>query len=326
MTKPTVMVVAGPTAVGKSSLGVNLARALGGEIVSADSVQLYRGFDIGSATPSLEEQAGVPHHMLNVLDSEVIFSASDFAEAAAECIQGIVARGNVPIVVGGSGLYLRALLFGLSASPGRDDEIRAQLYQEAANEGLETLYDRLVSVDPVYAEKIHWNDRVRIVRALEVFALTNKPLSVHHDEHQSSESPYRIGGIGLSVARKVLHERIEQRVGVMLNAGLVAEVDGLLRAGAREDCQPMQSIGYKEVLACRDEKLRVAELTERIARNTRRFAKRQLVWFRKESWLHWVDALKLDETTPALITAVEEFVNGKPLAFGVTDERAISDT
>lgn len=326
MTKRSIIVVAGPTAVGKSSLGVSLAQVIGGEIVSADSVQLYRGFDIGSATPSVEEQAGVRHHMLDVLDSDVIFSASDFAKAAAESMEGIFERGHVPIIVGGSGLYLRALLFGLSASPGRDDEVRDRLYEQAASEGLDTLYERLVSVDHVYAAKIHWNDRVRIVRALEVFELTNKPLTEHHEEHESDESPYRIGGIGLSVARKSLHERIGLRVDTMLEAGLIAEVDGLLKAEVREDCQPMQSIGYKEVLAFRDERLPAQDLAERISRNTRRFAKRQLVWFRKDPWLRWIDASTLDQETPALLTAVDEFLSGKPFAYGESDERVISDT
>jgi tRNA dimethylallyltransferase len=326
MNRPNIIVIAGPTAIGKSGLGVQLAQRLDAEIVSADSIQLYRGFDIGSATPDEAEQGGVPHHMLNVLEPEVVYSASNYAEAASEVLTDIVSRGKVPIVVGGSGLYLRALLFGLSDSPGRDEELRQELYRRGEEEGLDTLHDEVKRVDPDYAAKIHPNDRVRIVRALEVYELTGKPLSDHHDDHDSRDSPYRIAGIGLSTKRTALHERIGVRARSMLDDGLIEEVRERLDEGVSPDCQPMQSIGYQEVLQFLDGSLTREELPERIARNTRRFAKRQITWFRKDAWLWWLDARTLDDENPSLLEAVHRFLDGDDYEYGVSDERPISDT
>jgi tRNA dimethylallyltransferase len=326
MSRPNVIVIAGPTAIGKSGLGVQLARQLDAEIVSADSIQLYRGFDIGSATPSVTEQSGVQHHMLNVLEPEVVYSASDYAEAASDVLAEIIRRGKTPIVVGGSGLYIRALLFGLSDSPGRDEELRQELYRRGEEEGLDTLHDEVKRVDPAYAAKIHPNDRVRIVRALEVYELTGKPLSDHHDDHDSRKSPYRIAGIGLSAERKALHERIGERTRAMLDAGLIEEVRQRLDEGVSPDCQPMQSIGYQEVLQFLNGALTREELPERIARNTRRFAKRQITWFRKDAWLWWLDTRTLGDENPVLLEAVHRFLEGDDYEYGVSDERPISDT
>lgn len=326
MTKPPLIVVAGPTAAGKSSLGVALARALDGEVVSADSVQLYRGFDIGSATPTIEEQGGIPHRMLNVLEPDVVYSASAYASAARDAIADIHRRGKLPIVVGGSGLYLRALLFGLSDSPGRDPELRRRLRCEAEERGLDALYGRLRTVDPEYAAKIHANDRVRIVRALEVYERTGETLTQQHRAQDDNAPFYRIAGVGLSAARKVLHQRIERRVQQMFAAGLVDEVRTLLDAGVSPSAQPMQSIGYREVLGIVEGQWDQVEAMRLVARNTRRFAKRQLVWFRKDEWLRWLSLTRLDTDYDDLLASLERFLAGHPHQYGACDERPISGT
>lgn len=336
----TILVIGGPTAVGKTAAGVALAHALNGEVISADSVQLFAGFRIGAATPSLEERAGVPHHLLEVVPPDQTMTAADFVALADAAIADVVARGKVPIIVGGSGLYVRALLYGLIDAPPRDDALRASYEAFADEEGDDALWQRLQAVDPESAAALHANDRVRVIRALEVFELTGSSIRASREEHGFRERRYRVAGIGLTARRPFIHQRINQRTSIMLDEGLVSEVVGLLEAGCSRDAQPFTAIGYREVLHYLDRLIApdptplastsrpapadLPALEAEIATNTRNFARRQLVWFRKEPSFRWFDAEKLDSELPAIIEGARAVLAGSPWDAGTDDERAVS--
>ncbi len=302
--KPRVLVITGPTAAGKSALALELAERLGGELVCADSLTVYRGLDIGSAKPSLAERQRVPHHLVDVREPTEPFSAADFRAAAMTAIAGIVARDRHPILVGGTGLYLRTLLRGLVETPGEDPALRERLRQQAEQEGGAALLEALRAVDPQTADQLHVNNLPRIIRALEVFHHTGRPLSALHAEHGFGESPYRTLQFCLELSREALYERIDARVDAMLAAGLVAEVAGLLQRGVPPSSKPLQAIGYKEVVAYLQGWYGLSEMVELIKRNTRRFAKRQLTWFKKEPELQWV---AYPENSASIQAAAEMF-------------------
>lgn len=286
--KPQVLVIAGPTASGKSDLALRLAEQLDGEIVCVDSLTVYRGFNIGSAKPTAEQQRRVTHHLLDICEPTEPFTAADFSSAAAAAIETIIRRGKQPILAGGTGLYLRTLLHGLVQAPGEHPELRRTLQERAAMEGGTALLAELAQVDPVTARRLHPNNLMRIIRALEVYASTGTPLSCLQDEHGFAESRFESLLFCLDLPRHELYRRIDERVATMLAAGLVAEVENLLQAGVPPTCKPMQAIGYKEVVAHLQGQLDQQEMEETIKRNTRRFAKRQLTWFRKEPEMRWV--------------------------------------
>lgn len=286
--KPRLLVIAGPTASGKSALALDLAAALNGEIICVDSLTVYRGFEIGSAKPTPEQQRQIPHHLLDICEPTDPFTASDFRVAAASAIEDITGRGRCPILAGGTGLYLRSLLRGLNKAPGEDPVLREALRTRLEREGGEALLAELAQVDPDTAQRLHPNNRNRIIRALEVFHTSGVPLSQFQEEHGFSESPYDALQFCLELPRPVLYQRIDDRVDAMLAAGLVAEVQGLLQAGVPSDCKPLQAIGYKEVLAHLQGEYDQTEMVRLIKRNTRHFAKRQLTWFRSEPAMQWV--------------------------------------
>jgi tRNA dimethylallyltransferase len=286
--KPRILVIAGPTASGKSDLALELAEQLGGEIVCADSLTVYRGLDIGSAKPTPEQQRRVPHHLLDIREPTQPFTAADFRNEAGPVIADIIKRGKHPLVVGGTGLYLRVLLHGLTEAPGEHPALRRQLRQRAVLEGPETLLEELRQVDPETAARCHPNNLVRIMRALEVWHSTGSPLSDFHRRHGFHDDPYDALLLCLDLAREELYRRIDRRVESMLSAGLVDEVRGLLQAGLSADAKPLQAIGYKEVLAHLRNELPLEAMTELIKRNTRHLAKRQLTWFRREADVQWV--------------------------------------
>ena len=276
--------------MGKSALALDLALRFEGEVINGDSMQVYRGFDIGTDKPSLEDRRRVPHHGLDVADPEHQYSAADFARLAAETALAILERGRLPCVVGGSGLYLKALVDGLFPGPGRDEEIRRGLRREAEERGWESLYCRLVQMDPEYAQKISPRDKVRIIRALEVLTLTGVPLSAHFRRTESSLKDVQTVKIGLKLERKELQQRIEARVDRMFDRGLVDEVRTLLGRNVPADAPPFQALGYRHVLRYLKNETPLDQAKALTKQDTRQFAKRQMTWFRKMAGVAWFEA------------------------------------
>jgi tRNA dimethylallyltransferase len=287
--KPKILVICGPTASGKSELALGLARRLDGEIVNADSMQVYRGMDIGTAKPAPDHRAEIPHHLIDVADPDQSFSAADFAAAADAAIRDINSRGKRAIVVGGSGLYIRALLKGLVDSPGDGGGIRQGLLAEARERGNQAMLEELRLVDPELAERIHPNNLVRTIRALEVFRLTGIPLSRSQHEHAFSGQLYQSLQIGIRVGRPLLYSRIDERVDRMLEQGLVQEVQQLLNAGYGPETKAMRAIGYKEITSHLAGECSLDEAVRLIKRDTRHYAKRQLTWFNADKDIIWLE-------------------------------------
>ncbi len=292
--KSLCWVLAGPTASGKTSFSLRLARQYDCEIVCMDSMQIYRGMDIGTAKPTAAERAEAPHHMLDVASPTEPFSVASYQAMAEECIADIQARGKQVLLVGGTGFYLRALRQPMAMGDAAADErLRAELEAVAAeNGGKERLHAELEAVDATTAARLHVNDVRRVIRALEIYQLTGKPFSQQPQIQTASRFQYRVAC--LSMAREVLYQRIEQRVDQMMAAGLAEEVRGLLREGVPPDAQAMKAIGYKELVPYCEEKCTKAEAVGALKLNTRHYAKRQLTWMRREPDVLWVDALATD--------------------------------
>ena len=298
--KIKLLVLSGPTGSGKSGLAVRIAESIGAEIVNADSMQVYRGLDIGTAKPSAEELARVPHHLLGIITPEVHFTASDFRREASAAISEINSRGKKVIVVGGTGLYIRALLDGLVDSPDGDPELRLQFADLPGEE----LLQRLLLVDPETASRLHQNDRLRIIRALEVYSQTGRPISAFRSEHAFSGSYYDTLKMAFRVERQELYRRINLRVDQMLEDGLVAEVAAQLSLGYSRDLKALRSIGYKEISAFLAGEIKLDEAVNLIKRDTRRYAKRQMTWFSKENDIYW---LEYPESFATILEHVIEF-------------------
>lgn len=285
-----VLVVCGPTASGKTKLAVELALRHNGEVVSADSMQIYRRLDIGTAKPTAEETRGVPHHMLDVADPGEDYSVARYVEAAGKWVDDILARGKLPIVAGGTGLYIDSLLAGLDFAAFTGG-YRERLRERARVEGMEALYAELQAIDPERATKLHLNDEKRILRALEVFYETGETITAHDERTQSKPPRYEALTLTLNYAdRADLWARIDARVDEMMAQGLEYEVRGLLDAGVPKGCTAMQAIGYKELISALDGERSVAEAAEEIKLRSRQYAKRQLSWFRRNEqakWLTW---------------------------------------
>ncbi len=285
---PALIAVVGPTAAGKSALSLRLAREHAGEIVSCDSLQVYRGLDIGSAKPTLEERVQVPHHLLDVVEPDAVFSAADYSRLARRALAGIAARGRLPLVVGGTGLYFRALFRGLFSGPSRDEVLRERIEGVARRLGDAGLHRLLARVDPEAAARIAPADRVRIVRALEVWKLTSRPLSAHLRENAGEPlRGYRSFVVGLDPGRDKLREAVAARARAMLAAGLVDEVRGLLSRGVPAAARPLGAIGYREAMGVVRGEATADEALRDIVAATMRLAKRQLTWFRKEPSVTW---------------------------------------
>ncbi|MBN1282823.1 MAG: tRNA (adenosine(37)-N6)-dimethylallyltransferase MiaA [Proteobacteria bacterium] len=283
-----IVIVCGPTASGKTAVGVELARRFRGEIVSADSQQVWRGFDIGTAKPSASEREAVPHHLIDCADPGERFDAARFVELADEAIAGIAARGRVPLVVGGTGMYIRMLIHGFCDAPPRDDDLRAELEKEMAAMGPAALHARLAGFDPASAIAISQNDRTRIVRAIEIYELTGTRPSELRGEHDFSEKRYDALEIGLMPDREELYRGIEARVDRMIAGGLADEARRLLGMCGR-DAQPFAAVGYREMASHLRGEIGLEEAARLIKRNSRRLAKRQLTWFRADPEIRWMD-------------------------------------
>lgn len=286
--KPFVLAVAGPTASGKTRLGVELAKIYGGEVISADSMQIYKGMDIASAKPSEAEKQGIPHHLMGILDRDVSFSAADYVQLANEKIEDILSRGKLPVIVGGTGLYIDSLLENVKFSEGgSDEEYRAELYDFAQQNGNEALHARLAAIDPEAAESIHPNNLVRVVRALEINKVTGRLPSELKRESRLVESPYRSLIIGLNFEdRQKLYDRIDIRVDEMIKAGLVGEAEELWRQGGMKTAA--NAIGFKELIPYFEGTAQLDDCIALIKQETRHYAKRQLTWFRKNARIEWL--------------------------------------
>lgn len=287
-----LLAVVGPTASGKTKLAVELALRTGGEVVSADSMQVYRGMEIGTARPTPGEMRGVPHHMLGVADPHGRYSVAQYAQAARECIAQIRARGRVPILAGGTGLYVQAVADNISFSPTRkDDALRRELARTARERGGEALLETLRAFDPETAGTLHPNNVGRIIRAIEVYRTTGVTMAEQNRRSRLTPPPYRALMLGLCFAdRAELYRRIELRVDAMLEAGLIAEVQRLLDAGVTREDTALQAIGYKEIAAALCGRTTFAQAAEDVKRASRRYAKRQLTWFRRDARIHWIEA------------------------------------
>ncbi len=286
MATPLVAVV-GPTASGKSALALRLARERRGEIVSCDSLQVYRGLDIGSAKATPDERAAVPHHLIDVAEPGDSFSAADYARLGRQALAGIRSRGRLPIVAGGTGLYLRALLVGLFAGPSRDEGLRARLEALAERFGDERLHRLLARIDPETAARIGSRDRVRVVRALEVYRATGRPISEERRKGAEPLRGFRVLVVGLDPGRDDLRRAVEVRTRRMLEQGLADEVRGLLARGLPASARPLQAIGYRQALAVVAGRLTAVEAETAIVTATLRFAKRQRTWFRHQADVVW---------------------------------------
>ena len=292
--KIKILAVVGPTASGKTAVSVELARRLGGEVVSCDSMQVYRRMNIGTAKPTKEEMCGIVHHLIDAVEPDASFSCADYVTMAGEAVKEIAARGKLPILCGGTGLYLDRFLCGEMEETHADEDLRASLFQYAEENGIEALHERLRSVDPESAETIHPNNVKRVVRALEIYEQTGIPKSEFDRRSQTGESPYDALVIGLFYPRReVLYERINRRVDIMIEDGLLEETKQLLDAGVFDvNLTASQAIGYKELLGYLRGEETLQEATENLKTATRRYAKRQLTWFGAKPYVVWVDMEK----------------------------------
>ena len=302
-----VICVVGPTASGKTKMGVALAKRFNGEVVSVDSMQIYRGMAIGTAAPTPAEMEGVPHHMIGVADPAESWSVSRFTEAADRCVQDILSRGKLPVLVGGTGLYLDALVRGNTFAAGQQGgAVRQELQERLAQEGAAALLAELAAVDPEAAARLHLRDEKRILRALEVYRETGETISEH--DRKSRETPDRYDAlyIGLSFRdRQDLRERIDRRVDVMVEQGLLDEVQALLGSGLPRDTTALQAIGFKQFLAVADGTTAVADAVEEVKLRSRQYAKRQLTWLRRNPNIHWILWEKEPDFPQALQNATE---------------------
>ena len=287
--KDRIICIAGPTASGKTALAVALAKELNGEVVSCDSMQVYRRMDIGTAKPTIEERQGIVHHMLDVADPDEDFSVSRYCELAAPIVDGILARGKTAIIAGGTGLYMDSLIKGNDFAPLPSTGMREKLEAQADSEGMEAMLALLNSIDPEAAARLHLADRKRIIRALEVYYETGETITEHNRKTREIPPKYQPLWLGLDFAdRAELYSRIDRRVDIMLETGLVEEIKALLFSGIPAKCTAMQAIGYKEFVDALDGKISIADAADQVRQSSRHYAKRQLTWFRRNPNMHWL--------------------------------------
>lgn len=295
-----LVIILGPTAVGKSATAISLAKRFEGEIINCDSMQVYRGFDTGTDKIPVEEREDIPHHLLSIVDPTIQFTAADFVKHALKVIAKIQKKGKLPLITGGTGLYLKALLDGLFPEGEKNPYIRKKLEQEAQEKGLESMREKLREIDPAYAQKIGEKDKIRIIRALEVFLTTKKTLSEHFVHTHSFVRDFNIIKIGLKLERSVLYEKIEARVDRMFEKGIVKEAQELLKQGVDETAPPFRALGYKQVMKHLKGNMTFEEAIEATKKETRHYAKRQMTWFRKMKGIFWF--------SPDEFSAISRFV------------------
>ncbi|RLD14020.1 tRNA (adenosine(37)-N6)-dimethylallyltransferase MiaA [candidate division KSB1 bacterium] len=308
--KRKVHFIVGPTAVGKTFLSERIAEHLAVEIISADSRQIYRYMDIGTAKPDVALRKKVRHHFIDICDPDAYYSAGMFGREARQTVKQILERGNRPLVVGGSGFYIKAMVDGIFELETKDEAVRAELDERLQKEGLPALYDALQKVDPVYAAKISPNDRQRILRSLEVYRITGRPFSSFHRQ-KPVQADFEPVFWGLDMERKALYARINRRVDQMLSQGLIDEVQALLERGYSPELNALNTVGYKEVIQYLKNELTLDEMTERIKRNSRRYAKRQFTWFRADKRIRWQTIQTADDLEKLAKKIVREVVSEK---------------
>lgn len=309
---PKILVIVGPTASGKTRMAVELAQRHNGEVISADSMQIYRTMDIGTAKPTKEEMGGIPHHMIDVADPEEDFSVARYVEMAARCVDDVLERGKLPIVAGGTGLYIDSLLSGRTFAPfSPDSALRGELERELEEKGGQAMLEALAQVDPEAAQRLHPNDHKRIIRALEVYRSTGKTITQHNRETQATPPRYDALTIGLAFQdRQAMWRRIDQRVDEMAAAGLEDEVRRLLTSGISPKCTAMQAIGYKEFTQALSGEMTWQEAADVVKLRSRQYAKRQLTWFGRNPntrWVRWDDPPEFEQGRRASTEYMEEF-------------------
>jgi tRNA dimethylallyltransferase len=293
--KPDIVVICGPTGIGKTGVSISLAVQLSAEIVGADSMQIYRHMDIGTAKPTPDEMAAVPHHMVNIVEPDEPFDAAGYSKKTRQVILALADRGVLPLVVGGTGLYIKALVHGIFETAPVDPAIRDRLRKLAQTHGIGFLYRRLKECDAKTAERLHPNDTYRILRALEVQELTGEPVSSQHQAHGFRDNPFRVLKIGLDIPRETLYQQIDQRVDAMIDAGLLGEAEDLLKRGFAPDLKSMRSIGYRHMVDHLLGRMPWDETVRTLKRDTRRYAKRQLTWFRSDGEVVWIDPRRIED-------------------------------
>lgn len=305
--KRPLIVLTGPTAVGKTALSLELARAVNGEIISADSMQVYRGMDIGSAKVSPEEMQGIPHHLVDILKPEEPFDVFRFQQLAKQAAEDIWARKKIPIVAGGTGFYIQALIYDIDFTEESDGEIRRELEKLGEVQGARYMHELLREIDPDSADEIHENNRKRVIRAIEFFRLTGKRISEHNRQERERQSPYDSFYYVLNTDRERVYARIDERVDRMIENGLVDEVRRLKSEGCTRDMVSMQGLGYKEILDYLDGAVTLDEAVRIIKRDTRHFAKRQITWFKREKDVRWLNLWEFhDNRQEVLLHILEE--------------------
>ena len=307
MKKRPMVILTGPTAVGKTELSINLAKMINGAIISADSMQIYKYMDIGSAKIMPHEMQGIKHYLIDELMPEEEFNIYRFKQMAMEALDEIYASGQIPIVVGGTGFYIQGLLYDIDfTKQDADDDYRKQLEEFANINGAHALHEKLKDIDPVSYETIHENNVKRVIRALEYYKQTNEPISKHNEEEKKKESPYNFAYFVLNDVRENLYSRIDKRVDIMMEAGLLDEIKALKKRGCTRDMVSMQGIGYKEMLKYLDGDYTLEEAVERVKQESRRFAKRQLTWFRREKDVIWIDKDKYEYDESRILQFIEK--------------------
>lgn len=314
MCKKPMIILTGPTAVGKTALSIDLAKAINGAIISADSMQVYRHMDIGSAKITKEEMQDIPHYLIDVLEPQEEFHVVKFVELAKAALDEIYANGQIPIVTGGTGFYIQALLYDIDFTDQECDEAyRESLAQIAKEKGADVLHEMLREVDPKSAEAIHANNVKRVIRALEFYHLSGQRISEHNETEREKTSPYQFAYFVLTDDRAHLYERIEKRVDLMMKQGLLDEVKKLKAMGYHRDMVSMQGLGYKEILDALDGKITLDEAVLKIKKETRHFAKRQLTWFKRERDVIWFDKEKYDYRDDAILRDMIQILKEKEI-------------
>ena len=303
-----LIILTGPTAVGKSELSIKLAKAINGEIISADSIQVYKELNIGSAKIMPEEMQRIRHYLIDVLEPTEDFNVFIFKKMAKEAIEDIISRGKIPIIVGGTGFYIQSIIYDIDFDEEDNSKIRLELEELAREKGNDYIHGELAKVDKASAMKIHPNNTKRVIRALEYYRLNNKPISLHNETERAKEAVFDAKYFVLNDKRELLYERINKRVDKMIQLGLVEEVSSLLDKGLNSSYNSMQGIGYKEIVEYLDGKCSLDEAVDNIKKNTRHFAKRQLTWFRREENVNWIEKYEYNYDDERILSKMTEII------------------